>query len=139
MTINIFEYATRHKLRFQSIKGELTVEQLWDVPLRARLPGDTSFNLNVIAKDANKAFKEVSEENFVDNTKTVTHVRLEMVLEVVKYVIEVKLAEEEAAKNRAAKKLQKDKLLAVLAEKQDGKLSELSIKELQRQIAALEE
>ena len=35
MTMNIFEYATRAKLRFASSRGDLTVEQLWDVPLRS--------------------------------------------------------------------------------------------------------
>jgi hypothetical protein len=133
---NIFEYATRSKLRFASIKGELTVEQLWDVPLRAR----DGFDLNVIAKDVNKLNKEISEENFVETIRTAVHTRCEMAMEIVKHVIAVKLAEEEeAAKNRAAKKQEKEKLLAILAEKQDGKLSELSEKELQKRIAALED
>jgi hypothetical protein len=43
------------------------------------------------------------------------------------------------AKRRAENKQEKEKLLAILAEKQDGKLSELSEKELRRRIAALEE
>ena len=133
-TINIFEYATRNKLRFASVKGELTVEQLWDVPLRG---GD--FNLNTVAKAANARFKEISEESFVETTKTPEHTRRETALEVVKYIIDVKLAEEEAAKMRAAKKQEKEKLLGILAEKQDGKLSELSEKELQKRIKALDD
>ncbi len=136
MTNDLFIFATRNKLRFVSIRGELSVEQLWDVPLRSREP---DFNLNAIAKTASKALKEISEENFVETTKTPEHTRREMALEVVKYVIEVKLTEEEAAKNRAAKKLEREQLLAILAEKQAGKLSELSEKELQKRIAALED
>lgn len=132
---NIFEYATRNKLRFASIKGELTVEQLWDVPLRSR----DDFNLNVVAKTTNKALKEISEESFVETTKTMEHTRREAAMEVVKFVIETKLTEEEAAKTRAANKQKKEKLLAILAEKQDGKLSELSEKELKKQIAALDD
>jgi hypothetical protein len=132
---NIFEYATRNKLRFASVRGELSVEQLWDVPLRSR----DDFNLNIIAKGANKAFKEISEESFVETTKTAEHTRREAVLEAVKYVIETKLTEEKVATDRAAKKQEKEKLLSILAEKQDGKLSELSEKELQKRIAALED
>lgn len=30
---NIFEQAVRQKLRFQTVRGLLTVEQLWDLPL----------------------------------------------------------------------------------------------------------
>lgn len=131
----IFEYATRNKLRFASVKGELTVEQLWDVPLR----GSNDFNLNSIAKAASKALKEISEENFVETSKTAEHTRREMALEAVKYVIDTKLAEEKAAAARAERKQEKEKLLKILAEKQDGKLSELSERELQKRIAALEE
>ena len=133
MSINLFEYATRNKLRFPSARGELTTEQLWDVPLRSK----DEFNLNSIAKAASKAWKDAAEENFVETTKTSEHLRLELTLEIVKYVIGVKLAEEEAAKNRAAKKAEKEKLLQILAEKQTGQLSELSEKELEKRIRAL--
>jgi hypothetical protein len=132
---NIFEYATRNKLRFASIRGELTVEQLWDVPLRSR----DDFNLNTIAKTVNKALKEISEESFVETTKTAAHARCEAAMEAVKYIIDVKLAEEESAKTRTERKQEKEKLLSILAEKQAGKLSELSEKELQKRIAALDD
>lgn len=132
--INLFEYATRNKLRFASAKGELSVEQLWDVPLRS----SDSFNLDVIARSANKAFKDATEESFVQTARTPTHTKLEMTLEVVKRVIEVKLGDEAAAKRRSEAKAEKEKLLAILAEKQDGKLSELSEKELKKRIAELD-
>jgi len=132
---NIFEYATRNKLRFASIRGELSIEQLWDVPLRSR----DDFNLNTIAKAASKALKDMSEENFVETTKTPEHTRREFAMETVKHIIELKIAEEEAAKMRATKKQEKEKLLHILAEKQDGKLSDLSEKELQKRIAALDD
>lgn len=132
--INIFQYATRNKLRFASTKGDLTVEQLWDAPLRS----SDGFNLDAIAKTANKAFKDATEESFVTTTKTPATTRLEMTLEVVKRVIEVKLADEALAQKRAENKKEREKLLEILAEKQAGKLSELSEKELQKRIAALE-
>lgn len=132
---NIFEYATRNKLRFSSSRGELTIEQLWDVPLRSK----DEFNLNSIAKTVNKWLKDISEENFVVETKkTAEHKRLEVAMDVIKYVIEVKIAEEKETATRAEKKKEKEKLLAILAEKQDGKLSALSEKELQERIAALD-
>jgi hypothetical protein len=136
MTSNdLFIYATRNKLRFASPRGELSTEQLWDMPLRA----NDNFNLNEVAKTANKALKSATEESFVETTKTALHVKLEMALEVVKYVIEVKLEEEAAAQKRAKNKLEKEKLLVILAEKQDGKLSALSENELKKRIASLDE
>lgn len=134
MSTNLFEYATRSKIRFSSSRGELTVEQLWDVPLRSK----DGFDLNAVAQAANKALKAASEESFVETARTALHVRLETTLEAVKHVIGVKLAEEEAAEKRAANKIEREKLLSILAEKQAGKLSELSEKELQKRIAALE-
>lgn len=137
---DIFIYATRNKLRFASSRGELTIEQLWDVPLRPNsLASRDDFNLNAVAKAASKALKEISEESFVETAKTPEHARREAALEVVKYVIEVKIAEEEAAKKRADKKKEKERLLEILAEKQDGKLSALSETELKKRIAALED
>ena len=129
----LFEYATRHKLRFASARGDLSLEQLWDVPLRSK----DGFDLNAVAKVANKAWKDLSEESFVETEKTPEHVRRENALEVVKYVIDVKLADEAVAKKRADNRIEKEKLLAILAEKQNGKLSELTEKELQKRIAAL--
>lgn len=135
MSVNIFEFATKNKLRFASSRGLLTVEQLWDVPLRS---GD-DFNLNAIAKVASKAWKDLTEESFVETAKTPEHTRRETALELVKYVIEAKLGEEAAAKKRADNRVEREKLLQILAEKQEGKLSALSEKELQRRITALDE
>ena len=135
MEINLFEYATRNKLRFDSTKGPLNVEMLWDVPLRSR----DGFDLDTIAKTANKTLKACSEESFVNLTeRTPARERAEVTLEIVKHVIGVKLTEEETAKRRAENRVEKEKLLRILAEKQEGKLSELTEKELQKRIKALE-
>jgi DNA-binding MarR family transcriptional regulator len=130
---NIFESAIRSKLRFASVKGELTTEQLWQVPLRSK----DGFDLNAVAKAASKALKDLSEENFVETAKTPEQGRRELAMEVIKYVIDTKLAEEAAAKKQEENKAEKAKLLAILAEKQEGKLTALSEEELQRRIAAL--
>jgi hypothetical protein len=134
MTTNIFEFATRNRLRFYTPKGEMSVEQLWDIPLRSK----DDFNLDRVAKAASKAFKDATEESFVETTKTTAHTRLEMSLEVVKYIIEVKLEEELAAKKRADNKKEREQLLAALAEKQAGKMTEMTEQQLRKRIAALE-
>lgn len=133
-TSTMFETATRTKIRFTSTRGELSVENLWDVPLRSR----DGFDLDAIAKSANKALKALTEESFVSTERTPAHAKAELTLELVKYVISVKLAEEETAKKRAENKVEREKLLAILAEKQAGKLSELSEREIQKRINALD-
>lgn len=130
--MSIFETATRKKIRFASNKGNLSVEQLWDVPLRSK----NGFNLNEVAKAANREVQEIVEENFVGrNTPgtTTSHLRLELV----KHVIAAKIAEETVAEQRVKNKIERQKLLRLLGEKQDGALAELSEEELQRRIEAL--
>jgi hypothetical protein len=130
---SLFQFATRNKIRFASSRGDLSVEQLWDVPLRSK----DAFNLDEIAKYVNRALKNAIEESFIETNHNPERDRLEVTLEVVKHVIGVRIDEENAAKKKAANKAEKTKLLAILAEKQDGKLSSLSEAELKRRIAAL--
>jgi len=134
-TMNLFEYATRHKLRFPSNKGELSAEQLFDVPLRSR----DDFNLDAIAKAVNRNVKTLTEESFVETKRTPVQAKAEVALDLVKFVIESKLQDEAKAAQRAANKVERDALLAILADKQAGKMSNLSEKELQRRIEALSE
>ena len=68
---SLFEYATRNKIRFASERGDLNVEQLWDVPLRAK----DNFDLGDIARRASKTLKDATEESFVDTVRTVEHTR----------------------------------------------------------------
>ena len=62
----MYDQALRRKIRFQSPKGMLSLEQLWDVPLR----GHGEFNLDTIAKEANRTLRMMSEESFVAARKT---------------------------------------------------------------------
>jgi len=135
MTVNIFEFATRNKLLFTSVRGQLTTEQLWDVPLRSR----DGFDLDEIAKAADRALKNASEESFVEQKKSPEKNRREIALEVVKHIISVKLSDEAAAKKRAENKAKKDRMLQILAEKQDGALSAMSEEELRKSIAEMDE
>jgi hypothetical protein len=56
----------------------------------------------------------------------------------VKHIIEAKLSDESTAKKRAENKLEREKLLGILAEKQTGKLSALTEEEIKKRIEALE-
>ena len=95
--MNIFEQATRRAIRFESAKGDLSVEQLWDLPLQSR----NQFDLDTVAKTVNRQLNAVTEESFVsvrENPAKETH---SLKLEIVKHIISVKLQEAEEARNRA--------------------------------------
>jgi hypothetical protein len=124
--MTIFEKATREKFRYQSAKGLLTTEQLWELPLTAK----SGFSLDDVAKAVNAELKAIDTESFVATETNPAKATLETKLEVVKHVIAIRLAEDQAAKAAAAKKLEKEKLLAVLGRKQDAVLENLTEAEL---------
>ncbi|WP_027661440.1 hypothetical protein [Salinispora fenicalii] len=124
--MNIFEKATREKFRYPSSKGLLTTEQLWELSLTAK----SGFSLDDVARAVNAELKAIDTESFVATETNPAKATLETKLEVVKHVIAIRIAEDQAAKAAAAKKLEKEKLLAVLGRKQDAVLENLTEAEL---------
>ena len=130
---NLFEQAARHKLRFASVQGLLSVEDLWDLPLTSR--GNRA-NLDDIARTYSRELKTQGEESFV--TKPARKDKLLVLgFDIVKRVIEVRLEENKAIKDAADKAAKKAKLMELLAKKQDESLGQLSEEELLKQIEAL--
>jgi hypothetical protein len=131
--MNMFEQAARLKLRFSSAAGEITAEQLFDLPLQAK----TGLDLDNVAKAVNKKLKEMAEESFVSTSTNPTKVRHELALEIVKHVIDSKIQAAQETKDRADKLAEKKRLTELLGEKQDDELKSLTKEELARRIAAL--
>ncbi|QLQ36723.1 hypothetical protein [Micromonospora robiginosa] len=120
--MTIFEKATREKFRYPSTKGLLSTEQLWELPLTAK----SGFSLDDVARAVNAELKAVDTESFVATEANPAKATLEAKLEVVKHVIAFRLMEDQAAKAAAAKKLEKERLLAALGRKQDAALENLT-------------
>lgn len=131
--MNIFEQATRRAIRFESAKGDLSVEQLWDLPLQSR----NQFDLDTVAKTVNRQLNAVTEESFVSVRENPAKETLSLKLELVKHIISVKLQEAEEARNRANKASEKEKLLRLLDEKQNEALRALTPEEIQERLKAL--
>jgi hypothetical protein len=132
--MNIFEQATKLALRFPSTKGDLTTEQLWDLPLQAK----DNFDLDSVAKAINKRLKDISDESFVSTKVSAAQTIAELKLEVVKHVIAVRLEEADDNRKRAARVAEKNKLLGILGDKQDEALKTLTPEEIKKRIAELE-
>ena len=135
MNTNDYDAALRGKIRFESCRGDLTLEQLWDVPLRSR----NGFDLDAVAKAANQTLKGLTEESFVNTRKNPAETEAVLRLDFVKYVIEVKLEEAEAARKRADLLKKKEKLIEALDEKQNDALKNMSEDDLKKQLAELEQ
>lgn len=132
--MNIFEQASRAKTRFSSLIGDLTVEQLWDLPLKAK----SGLDLDSVAKEVNAQLKAVSEESFVNTSTNPAKGSLELAMDVVKHVIAVRLQENEEARNKAARTAKRQKLIDALGNKQDEELKGMSKEQLLARIAELD-
>ena len=123
---NIFEYATRNKVRFP-FKGMISVEDLWDLSL---------VNLDSIYKMLNKQVKQSEEESLL-NTKTSVDTELEVQIAIVKHIVSVKLEEQNARDQAAAKKAQKQKIMSIIATKENEALQNSSIDDLKKMLDEL--
>lgn len=127
MTVeNIFEYASRNKVRFP-FKGMISVEDLWDLSLT---------NLDSIYKTLNKQVKQSEEESLL-STKASVDTELEVQIAIVKHIVSVKLAEKEAAEKASAKKDQKQKIMSIIATKENEALQNSSIDDLKKMLDEL--
>lgn len=133
--MSMFEQATRLKLRFPSTKNELTVEQLWDLPLQSK----TGFDLDSVAKGVNAQLKSVTEESFVATTNSPAKTLLTLQLEIIKSIIATKIEENRIARDKAANAAERNKLLDILGTKQDEELKGLTKEQLLERINKLEQ
>lgn len=127
MSKNMFEVATREKMRFP-FKGTISVEDLWDLSVQ---------NLDKVFKTLNSQRKEVQEESLLD-TKSSEDERLETQIEIVKYIVNVKLKEQAARVKAAENKEKKQKIMALMAKKDDEEMENMSREELQKLLDELE-
>ena len=122
----IFEYAAKHKLRFP-YRGSITTEDLYDLS-----PADLDRIYKTLAREAKK-----NEEESLLADKKDEDVDLNVRIDIIKHIVTEKLAAIERAKKAAATKMQAEKIRAIIAEKQDAALKEMSPEELNKMLEEL--
>jgi hypothetical protein len=127
MIKNIFKYAAKYALRFP-YKGQASVEDLFNLNLN---------DLDAIYKNLVKQQKADSGESLIE-TKTPLDTQLEVKIAIVKEIFADKKAAMEKAKATAEKKAQTQKILDIMARKQDEALLNMSLDELQAQLASID-
>jgi hypothetical protein len=123
----LFVLAARKKYRFESNKGLLTFEDLFDLPLTA---------LDTIAIKLDEKATAAGRKSFVAK-RSVTDTETLNKLEIVKYVIETKQTEAEVAKQKADKASQREFLNELLQKKKLAQLEGMTFEEIQKQLDAL--
>jgi hypothetical protein len=128
----MFQKASRKKLRFESPQGLLSVEDLWDLPLQS----SKAANLDDIAKALFRKVKDQDDVSFVVKSKAQDDT-LQLKFDVVKHIIDVRLAEAEVAETAKANKEKKQQILAIIAAKESEALMGSSLDELRRMAESL--
>lgn len=119
----MFENAARMKLRF-SFRGQISVEDLWDLAVE---------DLDGIFKSLSSELKDQKGESLLEK-KTKNDEILELKVGLIKHIVMVKLKEQEMRENEIIRSGKKQKLLGILAEKQDEKYRDMSIEDLTERI-----
>ena len=123
----MFEFATRSKMRFP-YKGMVSVEDLWDLPVK---------ELDKVFKTLNAQKKQTQEESLL-STKTKEDEALSTQIDIIKYIVSVKLAEIEANEKAIANKAKKQKIMAIITAKEDEALKDASIEDLQKMLSEID-
>ena len=124
---DIFKIATKKKYRF-NYKGSIGVEELWDL---------SPEELDRIYAGLKREQKKSDDESLL-KTATKEDTALADRIEIVKTIVNDKLAARERAVKAAERKAQNQRILEIMADKQDAALKEKSIEELQAMLATAE-
>jgi hypothetical protein len=129
--MNIFEQATRQAFRFETTKGHLTVEDLWNLPLTSV----NRANLDDIAKGLQAKLTSTAL-SFVTDTTPVNKV-YQAQFDIVLHIINTKIAEAKAAEQYRQNQEKKQKIMAIIEQKQDAALSGASLEDLEAMLNSL--
>lgn len=126
MEKNLFEIATRNRYRF-NYKGVMTVEDLWSLRVE---------DLDAIFKMLNRQKKTADEDSLLA-TKSAEDQDLANKIDIVRYIVSVKLAEAAERVSAAEKKAQCDKIMEIVAKKKDKALEDMGIEDLMKKLEEL--
>lgn len=129
MTNNeLFINATRNNYQFP-FRGMINVIDLWDLSLT---------NLDSVFKTLNAEAKKFEEESLL-NTKSKEDEEISNKIEIVKYIVSVKLDEKKKREDAKKNAEMRQRLLEIKAKRQDVALENMSDEELDKALAELSE
>lgn len=125
--INVFEVATKNKYRFP-YRGQISVEDMWDLSVT---------ELDKIFKTLNKQVKTAQEESLLE-TKTKEDETIENQIAIVRHIVSVKQKEANDRLREKERKAQKQRIMEIMADKEDEALKSKSPEELRKMLEELD-
>lgn len=116
-----YKQASQQKLRVETSVGLLSVEQLWDLPVE---------ELDSIAVKLSEDYEKSSGKSFLQK-RSLKDKTVKLKFDVVLDILETKVKNAETASKAQETKEHNQKILGLIAEKQDGELQGKSIEELE--------
>lgn len=120
--MSIFKQASQQKLRIQTSRGPLTIEQLWDLPVE---------ELDALAVSLEETYKNSKGKSFLTKVsvkdKTVK-LKFDLVLDILNTKVEEQAALTEARENRK----HNEDIMDLIAKKERGELEGKSVEELRK-------
>lgn len=122
--MEMYKQASKLGLRIQTSRGVLAVEQLWQL---------SQSDLSNAIKAVKKVLKKTDDDelSFLEDSKVID-VENQLRFDILKDVYLTKKSEAEAIRSAAETKAHNQKILTLIAEKQEGKLREMSIDDLEK-------
>lgn len=128
MKEKLFIDATRNNYQFP-FRGMINVIDLWDLSLT---------NLDSVFKTLNAEVKRSEEESLL-NTKSREDEEISNKIEIVKYIVSVKLDEKKKREDAKKNAEMRQRLLEIKAKRQDAALENMSDEDLDKALAELSE
>lgn len=119
----MYKEASKLKLRFETGRGVLTTEQLWDLPKTV---------LATVVRNLKKKLNKDSDNElaFLDDTAVQVDKEMQLRFDIAKDIYITRKAEEDALKVAAENKAYNQKILTLISEKKDEELKGKSVEEL---------
>lgn len=120
----MYKQASKIQLRFGTPKGPLSTEQLWNLSIS---------DLSMSIKAVKKVLKKDNDDDlsFLEDSKIVD-VENQLRFDILKDVYLTKKKEQEEIRTAADVKAHNQKIDSLIAEKQEGKMKEMSIEDLEK-------
>ena len=131
---NLLLIALSTGMRFPSVRGQITTEDLFSLPLTAA----NGFSLDGVAKQVNQGLKALGEESFVDQGDAAQRAGLTDMLDTVKLVIDFRQTQNAEALAKREKRARRARLLEALQNREDADLANASKEDILKQLEELD-
>jgi hypothetical protein len=130
--MNIFEQASRLSLTFATPLGTLRTDDLWSLPLTS----NKGTSLDQLAVALHNELQNKGTLSFVtDAVKPNDYTQLRF--DIIKHILDIKIAERDAAAKARADREKKQKLLELISRKENQELENMPLDDLRKMVEAL--